>query len=270
MFFPALLLATLLSYSAVPFPQDALAERYHAAFGATDEGALAELWRAHPSRILATIDGDLEGSLAAWEANPKDPDTETIAEMHARATWSARIASEVTGRPIFVDYATAFVGWDAEQKKQFRGGQQAYGRARGALKSGNAKAALASARECRSLALPLGDWWGTAMGFSGEGQAFAALGQHAAALTAFSQARLYYAQLGLTGSELAQVSGMVEALVALERWPRARATADAGVQLARVLGRAEAVAEHLRHRARAEKALGDLAAAEATEAELGR
>ena len=64
------------------------------------------------------------------------------------------------------------------------------GRAGKALKEGKGEDALRAARECTARALPLGDWWGTAMGLSAEGRALAMLGKHEESLAQASQARL--------------------------------------------------------------------------------
>jgi len=201
-----------------------------------DAAGLAKLWGAHPSRILGTIDSDLEGSLSTWEASPDRPDMEKIKMLHTRALWGAKIASEVTGRPIFNDYASSFVGWTRVQKESFRSGQAAYGRAGKALKEGKAEDALRAARECRTRALPLGDWWGTAMGMSAEARALTMLDKHEEALAQASQARLIYGQLGLTGNEYGNVKSMVAALLKLERWPRALVAVDDALALAKRLG----------------------------------
>ena len=233
----------LLSTFAVQDAQDP-AVAYRAAFQARDAAALGELWLAHPDRILTTIDADLEGSLAEWERPAEEADVEKIRQLQERALWGARIASSVTGRPIFADYASSFVGWNDEQKRAFRDGQAAFGRARQALRGGEEQRAdaLAAARECRELALPLGDWWGAAMGLSGEGQAHSSMGSHAEGLVASSQARLIYSQLGLSGSEYGCMKTMADQLEALERWPRLITTLEAAVELGSALGDTKGVA----------------------------
>ena len=237
-------LALALLLPAVPIQEGRadLAGAYEQAFAAQDEAALRALWSEHPGQILAIFDRDLEASLAAWEASPEAPDVARIAELQARALWSARIASAVTGRPIFSDYASAFAGWTASEKASFRRGQAAFGEAIGALRAGKAEEALLAASTCRELALPLGDWWGSAMGLGAEAQALAALGRHAEALTAASQARLLNHQLGLAGSELGDLQVMLRSARELGRLERARAAAADALALARAQGAADAVA----------------------------
>lgn len=234
MLIPALALCLL----PTPQPQVDLrgqvSERYHEVCEARDADQMRELWAKHPSLILPVFDGDLESSLTLWETNKESPDLEGIAKLHERALWAAGLATEVTGRPIFADYASSFVGWDPAERLRFREGQKAVFEARRAMREGNAAEALRLANHCRELAVPLGDWWGAGMGFASEGQAYVLLGQHENAVTAFSQARLLYSQLGLESSELGVLVGMLDSLEALGRWRRAHTACKAANMLALV------------------------------------
>lgn len=213
---------------------------------AQDADGVRALWAAHPGAILVVIDEDLEGSLSLWEAvgdgEPSMMDMELIAGHHERALWGAALATEVTGRAIFSDYASSFVGWNADEKRAFRGGQAAFGRARQAMAASEWDAALAAGKECTTLALPLGDWWGTAMGLSAEARAQLGKGDAVAALAAASRSRLLYQQLGLAGSELGAVDSMLTALESLGRSERALVCAEAAVVLAGQIDNADAVA----------------------------
>ncbi len=213
-----------------------------------NEAEVRALWAAHPGRILVSIDEDLEGSLSTWEASPEAPDEAAIATQHERALWGARLATEVTGLGIFIDYTSAFVGWDADQKRSFRAGQAAFGRARQAMGEGDWQAALDAGRECTERALPLGDWWGSAMGLSVEARALLALEQPEAALAAASRSRLLYQQLGLGGSELGALDGMLSALEVLGRTSRALSCADSAISLAERVADAERVATFVARR----------------------
>ena len=113
-----------------------------------------------------------------------------------------------------------------------------------------------AAVECRELAEPLGDWWGTAMGFGAEGQALAALGRHEQALVALARARLIHHDLGLFGSECRNLLGMLAALDALGRPTRADGVAARAAELAERLGDAEGLAS-LRARLDAPGEAGD-------------
>ncbi len=219
---------------------DELTSAYGEACDARDAAALAKLWKEHPQRILATFDADLEASLSAWEAAPGEPESEAIEALERRAQWAAQIASEVTGRPIFADYAASFAGWTADEKARFRAGQKAFGVAMGALREGRAEDALAASRECTALAMPLGDWWGSAMGLGGEGQALLALERHDEALLAASRARLLNHQLGLAGAELQCLGVMLEAGRRLGRHARALVAARDSEELAGALGHDDA------------------------------
>lgn len=245
-----LLLCTALCVAPVPpgsiSSQEERAEKVRSRFAELfverDGEGLRRLWSEHPRLVLPTIDGDLEGSLALWEAAPEEPDLQKIRSMHERALWGARIAVEVTGQPILADYAASFIGWDSDQKKAFRAGQAAHSRSRKALEGGQLEEALAAARECRRLAAPLGDWWGVAMGLAAEGRCLARMGDDEAAVGALGQARLYYSQLGLQESEYGVLMDLCESLVKLERWPRALECADAGLLYAMTLRDREGMA----------------------------
>lgn len=233
----ALSLLTLLPVSSrIGQDTDPVMKAYHEAFEKQDEAALEELWIEHPGRVLSTIDSDLEGSLSIWEKSPEKPDADAIADLHARAMWGARIASIASSRSIFHDYAASFVGWNNDQKRSFRAGQRAHSVARKALANKDAKAGLNAARECRGLAIALGDWWGTAMGYAAEGDAEHGLGQHAEGLIASSQARLIYQQLGLAGSEYRCLLSMVAQLQEMKRPLRLRVTLTQAIELAGVVG----------------------------------
>ncbi len=240
---PALLLAPLVLLCA-PSALHAQAEesieaRYHAAAAAGDEAALVALWRAHPDAVLGTIDADLEGSLALREeaeAAGQPADESAIAPLHARALFGARAAQLATGHPIFVDYVASFVGWDAEQRRSFRAGQAAFGEARAALKDGRHEEALAAGRRCSERAAALGDWWGTAMGLTAQGQALAGLGRHEEAVVALSKARILHHDLGLTGSEYGNLLGLVAALEQVGSAARLAAAATQAIELGTALG----------------------------------
>lgn len=209
---------------------------YREACAAEDRDALAALWDEAPGRILVTFDADLEAGLATWEQSPDEPNEGAIAELHDRALWAAEVASDVTGHPIFADYASAFVGWTPDQKRSFRRGQQAHGRAMSALQGGQLEDAVAAGRECRELALPLGDWWGTAMGYTAEALALARLERWDEALVAAGHARNLYRDLGLLRSEYQSARILADASYALGRRSRARVALKAAIEIAAKVG----------------------------------
>ncbi|MDG2148451.1 MAG: hypothetical protein P8N09_02890 [Planctomycetota bacterium] len=217
--------------------------RIHAAEGTE---ALRALWEAYPGRVLGSIDEDLEGSLAIWEAAKGGElsvsDMAVIHEQQERALWGAAIASEVTGDAIFIDYTSSFVGWSDEEKRSFRAGQAFFAQARKDMAAGEWDAALEAGQQCTQLALQLGDWWGVAMGLSAEARASLGQGKAVAAIAPASRARLLYQQLGLTASELNAIQTMLTALEELGRQERALACADAAVALAVELGDSDAAA----------------------------
>ena len=240
---------------------------YRALHEAGDREGLAALWREHPGRVLVTIDADLEASLSLWESSPEEPDQEAIAALHARALFGAEVAAQARGNPILRDYASSFVGWTDVQKLDFRAGQAAFGRAAQALREGDLEVALAGARECRERALPLGDWWGTAMGLEFEAAALRGLGRHDEALAAGIRGRQIYHQLGLSSSALGCALGALDSAISLERWQRAHALADDCIRAAAASGDRDRRAALLGQRAVIEDELGWAERAAATRAE---
>ena len=202
--------------------------------GKQDHDACLALWRANPGAVLGTIDADLEGSLKVRE-KAGEPDLQKINELLTRAMWGAQIAAEASGHPMILDYAASFVGWNDAERKRFRGGQAAFGRALKALDAKEADKALAAGEECLSLARPLGDWWGTAMGFDAIAAAQEALGQHEKALEAASVARTIYHDLGLEGDEYSALQSMTSMCQKLGRIARAKVSCDAAIALAKRL-----------------------------------
>lgn len=249
---------------------DEYVERYRSAAADENAEALAELWREAPGRVLVTIDADLEASLAMWEETPESPDSEAIGALHERALFGARIASSALNEPIFLDYASSFIGWDDDQKRSFRAGQQAYGKARRSGASGDHEESLEFAQSCTACAEPLGDWWGTAMGLLAEAQALHALERHGEALVAASRARLLYHQLGLSSSEVGALNVMAMTALGAGRPLRAHSAANAMIDLFGEEGPAAGRATALTLRAQAERELGWTEAADESAAEAKR
>jgi hypothetical protein len=214
-----------------PTPQ----ERYEGLSAAGDYAGLVALWRELPESAVPVIDGDLEGSLALWEEEGEARRTE-IDAMIARALRGAEAATEATGRRRILDYVTSFAGWSAGQRADFRAGQKACGDGRRALAAGDAATALEDGQACRTLAEPLGDWWGTAMGLGVEGSAHAAAGDDGAAASALARARLIYRELGLTSSALRLEAELAPILLRLGYGPRADAMIRDGLHTAERLG----------------------------------
>lgn len=219
-----------------------VAQDYRVAYAGEDRSAMAATWEQHQNRILGTFDGDLEGGLAAWEKGEEGHE-ETTKTLFARALWGAQIASEVTGRRVFADYAGAFVSWDAEQRKSFRAGQQAFGASRKAQAAGDWEEGLAQGKDCRTRAMALGDWWGAAMGYMGEGVCLHKLGRHEEAAAALGLARMINQDLGLAGAEFGAAMQLAKCLVEMETGPRAVAAVSAALSLAKRLGQDDAAGE---------------------------
>lgn len=272
MLLSALLLASAPApHTAPPVPQDRRAQvtaRYEELAAAGDREGLAQLWRDNVGLVLQTIDGDLEGSLALWEASPETPPTEEIDALHTRALFGASVAAEAIDRPLLLDYATSFVGWTEPEKHAFRAGQAVYGRAVQELREGDKEVAYAAGLETVERAMALGDWWGAAMGYGVRGEAARAQGFHEDALSNLSLARALNHALGLEYSEYRNLQGMLGAARALERLPRSLAIARELAGSAEAFGDAEGLRSALGAQAELEEALGHAEAAAATRARL--
>jgi hypothetical protein len=203
-----------------------------------DGAALLALWKEHPGAVLPTIDSDLEGSLKLREKSAA-PDAKAIADLHARALWAAQIAFEASNDPMILDYASAFVGWNEEQRKHFREGQTAFRTAMNSMKAGDGKGALESGKQCLERASHLGDWWGMAMAFDAIAAGHKALGDEDRALEAASRARAIYHSLGLEGDEYQAATQMADLCVRLKRAARGKAACGIALALAKKLGDAE-------------------------------
>lgn len=202
--------------------------------GKKDEAGVLALWKENPALVLPTIDADLEGSLRVREkAKDKEPDLAKITEMHERALFGARVAFRASGDPMILDYASSFVGWDADQRTSFRAGQAASGRASQALEAGDAAAALKAGTECLERALALGDWWGAAMGYDAVYTAHRALGDEAKALEVASLAASVHHSLGFAEDELRAAVTMAELCKSLRRPARGRAACERALAIAR-------------------------------------
>ncbi len=206
--------------------------------GKHDKDGVVALWKANPGIVLPVIDVDLEGSLKDMEKG-EAATSATVKEKQQRALFGAECATIATGHPILLDYAASFVGWNSEQKRQFRDGQKVYRVASEALAKGDKSAALVKGKECIERASALGDWWGTAMGYDAVGRAAQGLGGLDDALTALSEARILNHDLGLAGDEYEELVLLADLCIASERWQRALACVRDAQALADKLGKAE-------------------------------
>jgi hypothetical protein len=234
------LVSVLVPLAPATTPVDAkeVRKQYVECHSKKDDAGLLALWKANPGAVLPTIDSDLEGSLKLREKSAA-PDAKAIADLHARALWAAQIAFEASGDPLILDYASAFVGWNDAQRKQFRAGQAAFRAAMNALKPGDAKTTLASGQQCLDLAAPLGDWWGTAMGYDAIAAGHKALGDYEKALEAASRARAIYHSLALEADEYQAATQMSDLCMRLKRAARGKAACGIALALARKLGDAD-------------------------------
>ena len=198
---------------------------------------IVQLWREQPYQALYVIDSYLEGSLKIVEGEA--PDEGKVMTMHQKALVGARAADKAFDTVIFADYASSFVGWTKPQQSQFRAGQRAFKDARVALKANDYAKALEHARGCIDAAKPLGDWWGTAMGYAVMGSAQKELGDFESALTSLSMARLINQQLRLAGAEMNCLVQMLTLSRKIGRLSRARAVCDRGATLAKRMGNQE-------------------------------
>ncbi len=220
----------------------ALSKTYRDLATKNDIAGLEALWRQHPAAVLATIDADLEGSLKLIEEGRPRHDKEVKA-MRARARRGALAADAAFGRVIFTDYAMSFIGWQSAEQARFRNGQKAHGASREALKAGDYTAALAAGQRCVELAHPLGDWWGTAMGWGDVALAHEASGDIPAAVTAHSTAHLIYYDLGLLSSAQRHAQSMALLLEKQGNLDRAMSAIEAALNTAKARKDTSAILE---------------------------
>lgn len=269
-----MLLPIVVALTSALLPQDpspfaALRARFEKAYEARDRAACAALWKEAGELVLPLVDADLEGSLKLMETSTA-PDMQRVKTMRERAQWGAELASEVTGSPLFADYAAAFAGWTGEETGVFRAGQKAYREADKLLDAGKARDALDQAESCALRASTLGDWWGLAMGHAARGRALQGCARLEEALDAWSQARWIQHGLGLRSDELDSVRHVADLCYALARDARGLVAAEQGEALARSLKDDDALRALLEREAQLAERSGDAERAKAARAELGR
>lgn len=274
MFLTSLLLSLAPTTAPLPLPQDdrraKVSEQYKALAEARDAESLGELWKQNRGLVLQTIDADLEGSLALWEKDKEKAPKDQIAALHARALYGAEVASQALQQPIFLDYASSFVGWNDQQKASFRAGQQVYGRAMRELKEKNWEVALEAGRETVERASALGDWWGMAMGYGAEAEAARQLGWFEDSLRAFSMARQINHDLGLEYSEYKNLEGLVAVARADSRFTRALVAAKDWVASAKAFKDQAGLKKALTSLVAIQKELGQEEDAKASQTELDK
>ncbi len=272
MFLTSLLLTLTPASTPAVSIQDSRREKvtaqYEALCEARDEAALGKLWNENVGLVLQIIDADLEGSLALWEKSKSDPPQDDIARLQARALYGARIASSALSQPIFIDYASSFVGWNDDQKAAFRSGQAVYGRAMQELKGGNHEVAFEAGKETVERASALGDWWGMAMGYGAEAEAARQLGWFEDSLRAFALARQINHDLGLQHSEYKNLQGMLAVARADERFLRAYMTTEPIIEYAKAFKDSDTLSSTLKAKLELEKTLDLQDAAAETKRQL--
>jgi hypothetical protein len=115
---------------------------------------MIDLWRENPRAALSVIDSYLEGQPARRQ---EKGDAGSRGDAPARCAGPRPRARPST--PIFLDYASSFVGWTPEQQKGFRAGQAAFKGNRQAL-AGQDLEGRCGGNECVRLARP----WATGGG----------------------------------------------------------------------------------------------------------
>lgn len=228
-----ILIASAAFTAGAAFQGKELKTRFEELDAKGDKAAIVSLWKEHPHEALYVIDEYLEGALAKIE---KGGSGDEVTKMHDRAIRGALLIDEALGRPIFSDYASSYVSFNASQQKQFREGQRASGAARKAMKSKDFELAKKESQKCIDSARPLGDWWGAASGYSGLADAEEALGHHEAALDAAQMARLLHNNLGFIQNEYKDICAMARLLVNLGSVARAKVVIAQGLGMAKEAG----------------------------------
>ncbi len=203
-----------------------------------DQDGIIALWQKHPMETAFVIDTYLEGGLALFEQSGAEK-KEEIGAMYDRGLRGALAADKAFGRKIFSDYASSFIGWDNDEKKQFRFGQKSYNEAKDALQKGAYTDAFTLANDSINAARPLGDWWGVAVAQTVSGEAQEGLDNFSGALVSFSEARLLFQNFGMMEDLLRSEMGMARSLVKLKRFPRALVTIESAQSIALQLNKTE-------------------------------
>ena len=204
--------------------------------------AIVELFQANPNQAIFIVDSYLEGALALHEESGADA-KDQVEAMFDQGVRASVAADQALGTRQFSDYASSFAGWDNTQRTQFRRGQDLFVTALTALEENRYQDAIDAATESAQNSNPLGDWWGVAGSLQIRGTAYEQLGETQRALEANSLARLLFDNFSLTADQLSVEVAMVRNLIMLERFSRARATADSASALAELLQDEEATAE---------------------------
>src|SRR5688572_25715464 len=105
--FASLCASVVLCASPSAFSQHDVRQEFERLDESGDTAGMIDLWRDNPRAALQVIDSYLEGSLREVE---QKGDAAAIAKLHARALRGAKAASEAFDAPIFLDYASSFVG----------------------------------------------------------------------------------------------------------------------------------------------------------------
>jgi hypothetical protein len=230
----SILAAAAISAGAAPQRGDEVRKQFVDLAAKNDRAAIVALWKAHPSAALRVIDQDLEGGLAKIEKDG-NADSKELKEMYDRALLGARAADEALGRPIFGEYASSYVGWNAKQQKDFREGQRVSSAARKALRDKSYEDAKKSAQQCIAITTPLGDWWGLASGYGTLADANEGLGLKEEALAARTMSRMLNHDMCFSREELRDTIALAKLLTDLERTVRAKMTIEQGLALAKEL-----------------------------------
>jgi hypothetical protein len=138
-------------------------------YEAGDEGRLVEAMRTGAWALLPYIDTHCESWLSMIERGSRETETgrERLAELELKGRKLAALADGTLIDTQFSRYVDAFFGWDEEQQKQLREGQELYRRAvaivEGAPDPQTAQTAMTPLRQALDRARGLGDLWGQSM-----------------------------------------------------------------------------------------------------------
>jgi tetratricopeptide (TPR) repeat protein len=187
---------------------DAARKAVEARLAAGEKDDVVRWFRENADGALAFIDYYFEGGLAIIEAGGEADRPRALFDTGRKFAALADLAFEET---IFSKYGEAFTGWDREQQKRFRKGQQKFGESRKALRENDVEAAIYAARESVELARPLGDAWGVAMASLSLGTALEKAGRHDDARKALRDAAELNSRLRLRTAEISARLALAEA-----------------------------------------------------------
>lgn len=152
-----------------------------------DEGMIVATFKRHPGQTLPFIDSYLEGGLAMIEKRG-DAGISEAQQSFRMGIRFAKLADQAFGGTDFSDYANAFASWSRAEQISFREGQKLFREGMKAAKESPATAVETLERSLR-ITERLNDTWGQVMAHGGLAEVQLAIGGEDAAVKAEQASR---------------------------------------------------------------------------------